>query len=78
MNNQDVVLITGHPKAEEKLVVQYVNMEGKSFPSVRGLLLRRRCDSCGTRISIQGEDDNSVTMQCPKCQRQYVFFQRPA
>ncbi len=44
---------------------------------VRGMLLRRRCDSCGTRIDMLGELDDRVFMKCPECLREYVFYQRP-
>ena len=57
--------------------MQHVNRHGSALPRFRGLLLRRRCDFCGTRINILGEDEDTVTMQCPQCNRQYIFFQRP-
>ena len=43
----------------------------------RGVLLRRRCDACGTRINILGEGADKVFMRCPECLREYVFVHRP-
>ncbi len=52
-------------------------VEGGAATWFRGILLRRRCDSCGTRINILGEVDDRVFMRCPECLREYVFIQRP-
>lgn len=54
-----------------------IGVEGGSATWFRGMLLRRRCDACGTRINILGEIDDRVLMRCPECLREYVFFQRP-
>ncbi|MDR3566874.1 MAG: hypothetical protein P4L43_02485 [Syntrophobacteraceae bacterium] len=53
-----------------------IGVEGAASTWFRGLLLRRRCDSCGTRIRILGEGDDKVFMRCPECLREYVFFHR--
>ncbi|MGC8491448.1 MAG: hypothetical protein ACP5SH_06900 [Syntrophobacteraceae bacterium] len=51
--------------------------KGASATWFRGILLRRRCDSCGTRIDILAEGEDRVFMRCPECLREYVFSQRP-
>lgn len=43
----------------------------------RGILMRRRCDFCGTRIAVHGENENGVIMKCPQCLHEYIFFERP-
>ena len=54
-----------------------IDAQGPSANCFRGFLLRRRCDSCGTRIHLLGEgDDDRVFMRCPECLRDYVFFNR--
>lgn len=54
-----------------------MGVEGGAATWFRGVLLRRRCDSCGSRISILSEGDDKVFMRCPECLREYVFFHRP-
>ena len=56
-------------------VTQLTNRHGDTIPRFRGLLLCRRCDFCGTRIGIHCESKDRVTMKCPECQREYVFFE---
>ncbi len=70
-------LATRLPGGEEDRVAQAANSHGSTRLRFRGLLLRRRCDSCGTRISILGEEIDKVFMRCPECLREYVFFERP-
>jgi hypothetical protein len=70
-------LVVSPSDVEDKQVMQLANRHGSAFPRFRGLLLRRRCDFCGIRVDVHGEDEDSVTLQCPQCLRQYVFFQRP-
>ncbi|MGC9967290.1 MAG: hypothetical protein ABSE08_17985 [Syntrophobacteraceae bacterium] len=78
MSSRDVVPLIVSPSEDEKNpVMQLANRHGSALPRFRGLLLCRRCDFCGTRIDVHGEDKDSVTLQCPQCLRQYVFFQRP-
>ena len=54
-----------------------MGVEASTATWFRGMLLRRRCDSCGTRIHILTEVDDRVFMKCPECLREYVFFHRP-
>jgi hypothetical protein len=78
MSTHDAIpLIVGPSEIEENPVKQLTNRHGSALPRFRGLLLRRRCDSCGTRVNIHGENEDSVTLKCPECHREYVFFQRP-
>ncbi len=77
-SKQDVLTIAGVPsRSEEDEATQVMNMHGRTLPRFRGLLLCRRCDSCGTRIGIHGEGSDRVVMKCPECLREYVFFDRP-
>ncbi len=77
ISKQDALPLAGVPsKSEEGEAVQVMNMHGRTLPRFRGSLICRRCDSCGTRIGVHGEDDNRVVMKCPECQREYVFFER--
>ncbi|MGC9195268.1 MAG: hypothetical protein ACP5IL_07415 [Syntrophobacteraceae bacterium] len=62
--------------ARAEMAQQAGGREGAAV-SFRGMLLRRRCDSCGTRISVFGEVSDRVFMRCPDCLREYVFFYRP-
>ncbi|MFZ0929118.1 MAG: hypothetical protein WAN11_10990 [Syntrophobacteraceae bacterium] len=74
----DALTLAGDPsEREEDGATQAINAHGSTLPRFRGLLLCRRCDFCGTRISIHGEGDDSVVMRCPECQREYVFFDHP-
>ncbi|MDR3555118.1 MAG: hypothetical protein P4L55_10225 [Syntrophobacteraceae bacterium] len=54
-----------------------IGVETSTATWFRGMLLRRRCDSCGTRIHLLTEVDDRVFMKCPECLREYVFFHRP-
>ncbi len=47
-----------------------------TLPHFRGVLLCRRCDVCGARISIKGEAKDRVILKCPECQKEYTFFER--
>jgi hypothetical protein len=74
----DALTLAGDPPERgEDGVATAMNLHGSALPRFRGLLLCRRCDSCGARISIHGESDDSVVMKCPECQREYVFFEHP-
>lgn len=44
-----------------------------SIPRFRGMLICRRCELCGTRISFKAEADEKVILKCPACQREYIF-----
>lgn len=77
VSNRDPFTLAGVPcQSEEDEATQVTNMHGRTLPRFRGLLLCRRCDSCGTRIGIHGEGNDRVVMKCPECLREYVFFQR--
>ena len=74
----DALTLAGDPpEREEDRVATAMNLHGGALRRFRGLLLCRRCDSCGARISIHGEGADSVVMKCPECQREYVFFEHP-
>jgi hypothetical protein len=49
----------------------------KNAPRFRGVLMRRRCDLCGTRIGLKCEGKDRVVLRCPECQREYIFFEHP-
>ena len=77
-SKQDELTLAGGPsEREEDDVAEVMNRHGRILPRFRGLLLCRRCDFCGIRISIHGEDNDRVVMKCPECQREYVFFDHP-
>ena len=76
MSEQDVLPLKVDPsEMEESSGLAAYNRHGGTLPRFRGLLLCRRCDFCGTRIGIHGESKDRVTMKCPACQREYVFFE---
>lgn len=55
-------------------VAAAVQTSASSLPRIRGFLLRRRCDGCGTRLEPKSEvAGKKVDLGCPKCQREYVF-----
>jgi len=49
----------------------------QNAPRFRGVLMRRRCDSCGTRIGLKCEGEDRIVLRCPGCQQEYVFFEHP-
>ena len=76
MSKQDALPLKEDPsEMEESSITQPTNRHGDTIPRFRGLLLCRRCDFCGTRIGVHGESKDRVTMKCPECQREYVFFE---
>ncbi len=64
------------PESKDDEGAPLLDEHGKTPTWFRGLLLCRRCDICGTRISIHVEGNDKVTMKCPECSREYVFFER--
>lgn len=44
-----------------------------NLPHFKGMLICRRCDLCGTRISLKSEADEKIVLMCPACQREYIF-----
>ena len=76
MSKQDALPLKVDPsEMEESSTSQPSNRHGDTILRFRGLLLCRRCDFCGTRIGVHGESKDRVTMKCPACQREYVFFE---
>lgn len=37
---------------------------------LRGIMMRRRCDFCGTRMGVKGEGKDRVVLECPDCQKE--------
>lgn len=44
-----------------------------------GYAVRRRCDSCGSRVdTIIFDDGNMCTLKCTRCNKEYsYFFKKP-
>ena len=45
-------------------------------PMLKGFLVRRRCDCCGTRVGLKREEETRVVLKCPQCEKEYVFSMR--
>ncbi len=58
--------------------VQHSDRHSGALPKFRGVMLCRRCDSCGTRINFKGEAKDRLVLKCPECEKEYTFFERPA
>jgi hypothetical protein len=82
MNRRDPFCTAeAHPQIQDRSgSAQSPSCNGASVKSTllfRGVLMRRRCDSCGTRIGIKCEGENKVILKCPECHREYTFFNHP-
>ncbi len=68
--------LTSDQQAEEAHPGQCMSRHANTLPRFRGVLLCRRCDSCGTRISFKGEAKDKLILKCPECLKEYTFFER--
>ncbi len=69
--------IIANPEENARLVEMQSYRNGSdSLPRLRGFLMCRRCDSCGTRIDLVREVKDRVILRCPQCNREYVFTDR--
>lgn len=81
MNKQNpFCLVEARPSEPEACGVphgQHPDLHSGNLPRFRGVLLCRRCDYCGTRISFKGEAQDRLVLKCPECKKEYTFFERP-
>ncbi|MHC1727337.1 MAG: hypothetical protein AB9866_15255 [Syntrophobacteraceae bacterium] len=82
MNKQNSCCLVGARPSEVEACgipqAQCTDRHSSTIPRFRGVLLCRRCDSCGTRISFKGEAQDKLVLKCPECEKEYIFFERPA
>ena len=44
----------------------------------KGIVIRKRCDSCGTRISLIVDEGDACILKCARCGREYQFYYNAA
>ncbi len=42
--------------------------------TVKGYSVNRRCDTCGTRISMTVDQGDKCILKCSKCGKEYRFY----
>lgn len=73
--------VEAHPREEDNAEVDELSScsgSGRNGTTrFMGMLIRRRCDSCGIRIDVKCQGEGRIVLSCPECHREYIFLENP-